>query len=93
MVIVITYKQSLQLRSLAECKFKDILKAVNVILEPKIPHNFVRCKDPALDTHLLKFENGNRVRNYKFGILHCKEGQTNENDMFSNSKLWGLGCC
>ena len=67
-------------------RFRDILKAANCLLKPKIPLSFNRCKDPALDKNLLSFENGNRVKNYKFGILYCKEGQTNEDDMFGNSK-------
>ena len=66
---------------------KDILKAINGILNPAVPYLFTRCKDPGLDKALLNFENGCRVRNYKFGILYCKEGQTNEDDMFANSKL------
>ena len=81
------FQESLQLRAPAESKFKDILKAVVNMLDSPQPINLLKCKDPSLDEHLLKFENGNRVKNYKFGILYCKDGQTDENDMFANSML------
>lgn len=85
MIIVMTIKESLQLRAPAEYRFKDILKAIGTMLD--IPTNFVRCKDPTLENHILKFESGNRIKNYKFGILYCKDGQTDENDMFANSMI------
>merc|ERR1712137_635332 len=42
--------------------------------------------DSGLHKTLLRFEDGNRVKNYKFGILYCKPGQTNEDIMFSNTE-------
>eukprot|EP01118_Nematostelium_gracile_P017909 TRINITY_DN779_c0_g1_i12.p1 TRINITY_DN779_c0_g1~~TRINITY_DN779_c0_g1_i12.p1 ORF type:complete len:994 (+),score=254.51 TRINITY_DN779_c0_g1_i12:1213-4194(+) len=36
---------------------------------------------------LLEFENQLIVTRYKFGLLYVKEGQTDENDMFSNSEM------
>ena len=80
-------QETLQLRSSEIYKFRDILKAVSGMISPEVPYTFTRCKDPALAENLLKFEHGNRVRNYKFGILYCKEGQVDENHMFANSKL------
>lgn len=38
----------------------------------------------ALDDHLYKMEDRQTIRNYKFGLLYVKQGQTNENDMFQN---------
>lgn len=36
---------------------------------------------------LIKYENQLLVKNYKFGILYVKEGQTDENQYFNNSKF------
>eukprot|EP01088_Endostelium_zonatum_P018611 TRINITY_DN6026_c0_g1_i1.p1 TRINITY_DN6026_c0_g1~~TRINITY_DN6026_c0_g1_i1.p1 ORF type:complete len:1112 (+),score=292.68 TRINITY_DN6026_c0_g1_i1:171-3506(+) len=47
---------------------------------------FVKVKDPegVLSKELADFEIKNKIRGYKFGILHAKEGQFDENIMFSN---------
>lgn len=63
----------------------EILKAVNAFLGTK--HKFVRCKDVGMQDYLLKFEAGDRIQEYKFGVLYCKENQTDEYDMFGNGKL------
>ena len=83
-------KQSMRLRAAENIKFSSILKAVNSLLNPNLCYTFTRCKDSGLHKTLLRFEDGNRVKNYKFGILYCKPGQTNEDIMFSNSKLNGI---
>ena len=62
---------------------KEVVKAVNQFLGTNL--TFLRCKDPNLGELLLKYEKGNRIQEYKFGILYCKENQTDENDMFANS--------
>jgi len=45
---------------------------------------FSKVKDPALNTDLLDMERKMIAKNYKFGILYVKEGQTKENEMFAN---------
>lgn len=36
---------------------------------------------------LLRLERSYRVNAYKFGVLYCRDGQTDENDMFANTLL------
>jgi hypothetical protein len=45
---------------------------------------FSKVKDSALNTDLLDMERKMIAKNYKFGILYVKEGQTKENEMFAN---------
>jgi hypothetical protein len=45
---------------------------------------FSKVKDLALNTDLLDMERKMIAKNYKFGILYVKEGQTKENEMFAN---------
>lgn len=40
-----------------------------------------------VEAQLLKMEQKLLSKGYKFGILYCKQGQTEENDMFSNGNL------
>lgn len=40
---------------------------------------------------LIKYENQLLVKNYKFGILYVKEGQTDENQYFNNGKVSETG--
>jgi len=37
-----------------------------------------------LETDLIRFDDSHLVRTYKFGVLYCKEGQTTEDEWFSN---------
>lgn len=77
-----------------EQKMKDLLKAVRNYLISKSEgyssapiagvYVFMKVKDPAMMISLKKFEKSHRIENYKFGILYCKAGQTEENQMFSN---------
>ena len=51
------------------------------------PHRFSTFKsstDPELETAFQNMESSYIVTNYKFGILYCTDGQTDENDMFAN---------
>ena len=45
---------------------------------------FYQVKDLAIEKSLLKIERNHVTYNYKFGVLYCREGQVEENDMFSN---------
>jgi len=43
-----------------------------------------QIKDPAFINELKNYESKMTVRNYKFGVLYCTDGQTKEEEMFSN---------
>ena len=64
---------------------QDILKAVNNFLGTK--YKFVKCKDDGMNEYLVKFEAGDRISQYKFGVLYCKENQLEEYDMFGNGEF------
>lgn len=46
--------------------------------------NLRKIKDAKLVDELLKFEDREVIRNYKFGIVYVGEGQTKEEDIFAN---------
>jgi RAP1 GTPase activating protein 1 len=39
---------------------------------------------PELTEKLIEYDKQLVVQRYKFGVLYCKEGQTDENEMYSN---------
>jgi hypothetical protein len=45
---------------------------------------FKEVKDPNIRNDLLHLEDRLLIRNYKFGVIYCKEGQTTDDEMFSN---------
>jgi len=58
-------------------------------LAHSLPNVFAHVKlkevrEDNLSRKLLHMEDRLLVKSYKFGVLYCKEGQTNEDDMFSN---------
>jgi len=60
---------------------KDILQNISPSLSTsKLKH----IKDPELCNSLKTFEERQLIRSYKFGVLYCKAGQTDEEQMFSN---------
>jgi hypothetical protein len=50
------------------------------------PVKFSEISDPALTAELTKYEKQEIWTKYKFGLLYVKEGQTNEDEIFGNSK-------
>lgn len=46
----------------------------------------VEVAHPQLPKRLVEYERKAIFRNYKFGILYVKDGQTDENDMFGNNE-------
>jgi hypothetical protein len=59
----------------------DILKTVY----PFISRQKVQLiKNPSIVEDLENFEVRQQIQSYKFGVLFCKEGQTKEEEMFSN---------
>jgi hypothetical protein len=57
-------------------------------LKPNLPYNELRrVEEIDFANDLYKLEKSQKVGNYKFGILYAREGQTDENDMFSNNDM------
>lgn len=48
--------------------------------------NLRKIKDPKIVDELLKFEDREVVRNYKFGVVYVRDGQTKEEDIFANDE-------
>ena len=46
-----------------------------------------KVRSPKLVADLVRFDDSHLVRNYKFGVLYCKEGQTTEDEWFGNGKM------
>ena len=51
------------------------------------PLKFTKTPLPELPAKLIEYDKQMVVRKYKFGILYVKDGQTEENEMFSNGTL------
>jgi RAP1 GTPase activating protein 1 len=57
------------------------------VMRPDFPYNKLRkIKHPDFPQALFKLEMSQFVTSYKFGVLYVREGQRNENDMFSNGE-------
>jgi RAP1 GTPase activating protein 1 len=53
--------------------------------KPSLPYSrFQMVKEIDFPNQLFHLENSQSVQGYKFGVLYAKEGQVEENDMFSN---------
>jgi RAP1 GTPase activating protein 1 len=48
---------------------------------------FTEIPHPEFAVKLAEYESQLIVTKYKFGLLYVKEGQTNEDDMFSNTEM------
>lgn len=66
--------------------FKDVLKTLRSVRPEHASVKWSRCKDPSIVTELISFEQQSIVTKYKFGVLFCKEGQVDEDEMFSNTE-------
>eukprot|EP01098_Paradermamoeba_levis_P004302 TRINITY_DN184_c0_g1_i3.p1 TRINITY_DN184_c0_g1~~TRINITY_DN184_c0_g1_i3.p1 ORF type:complete len:412 (+),score=78.23 TRINITY_DN184_c0_g1_i3:416-1651(+) len=60
-------------------------------LKDKIPEvlsevKLKEVKDQNFCTKLLHMEDRLLIKSYKFGVIYCRAGQTDENDMFSNDE-------
>lgn len=60
------------------------LKMISPDLQEDLP--LIEVKDQGLIEDLKHMEDRHLIKAYKFGIVYCKEGQVDENDMFSNQK-------
>jgi len=55
------------------------------ILKPELAHlKLYKIRLPEVPSKLIEYDNQLVVTKYKFGLLYVKEGQQDENDMFSN---------
>jgi hypothetical protein len=65
--------------------------SINLILKacyPWVSRQKVQIiKSPLIVDELLNFEARQQIQSYKFGVLFCKEGQTKEEEMFSNGSF------
>ena len=63
----------------------DYLKAL-LEMSHSIPVNcLVGCKDQTAPNDLLAMEERQVIRSYKFGVAYLAQGQTTEEEMFSNT--------
>ena len=72
-----------------EHKPREILKALSIhpVLSNYQLSNPVSFKPADSDSSFSRIERSYRVNAYKFGVLYCREGQDDENDMFSNTEV------
>lgn len=73
-----------KLKKLKGVQIGDIVKYLQVYNNNLVDGKIRYIKDPAIVNDLLSFERHQVVVKYKIGILLCKEGQTTEEEMFSN---------
>lgn len=58
---------------------------------PELRHvSFIKAEDSSLDEELLMYEQIHIPKNYKFGIIYVKEGQTEEDQFLSNGEFTSL---
>lgn len=64
---------------------REIVRTACPALADKLPKvNYKLIKNPALHLELENFETKQVIKNYKIGVLYCKEGQSQEDEMFCN---------
>jgi len=83
-VIVWTKKESyfLQLWASSKPKLLKRLKIVGTEVLGEI--EFTEVKDEKITEELVHIEDRLLIKAYKFGVVYCKQGQKDENEMFSN---------
>eukprot|EP01114_Cavostelium_apophysatum_P018177 TRINITY_DN5569_c0_g1_i1.p1 TRINITY_DN5569_c0_g1~~TRINITY_DN5569_c0_g1_i1.p1 ORF type:complete len:397 (+),score=50.28 TRINITY_DN5569_c0_g1_i1:225-1415(+) len=62
----------------------ELLRQLYQAMPPLIQARLREVKKEEITKDLLYIEDRLLIRNYKFGVIYCKEGQVSENDMFSN---------
>ena len=65
--------------------FKEVLKSLRSARPELLAVKWVRVKDPSMTAELINFESQGIIDKYKFGVLYCREGQKDEDEMFSNT--------
>jgi len=61
----------------------DMIKAI-ISVKPQIKKYSIHKAKDIMSNELLRLEKQQIIKNYKFGVLYVKEGQRNENEMYSN---------
>jgi hypothetical protein len=64
-----------------------VLKVLQAAVPGLSDVELLEVKDPALAEDLRHMEDRLLIKAYRFGVVYCKQGQTDENDMFSNSSF------
>eukprot|EP01133_Synstelium_polycarpum_P011465 gene11465-13363_t len=68
-----------------ECASKDMIKIIKKARVQLANYKFKEVKEEKFPTALLDFEKKNTVhKNFKFGVLYAREGQTEENQIYGN---------
>jgi len=83
-ILLRTFDEDVRLKSAAPVKIREMLKNIRFWYPSLANAKWTRVKDLAIEKTLLNIEHNLVTTNYKFGVLYCKEGQTDENDMFGN---------
>jgi len=72
-------------RFLLKCNSKNSAMRELALCKPQVANlKFTRNNSSELEQKLIRFEKQQIVTNYKFGVLYCKAGQTDENQMYFN---------
>lgn len=77
-----TERLSLPMKKIEEAK--TAIKAIKTVKPELAKLRFVKAKGPDIEKHLQLYEQQLIRTVYKFGVLYCKEGQTDENEMYNN---------
>merc|ERR1712137_155680 len=86
LILVQTLERSYQLVVSSEHKPKDVLKSLSSHFAQYQFGGLHSVKSVESEI-LLRLERSYRVNSYKFGVLYCRDGQTDENDMFANTLI------
>ncbi|GAM25494.1 hypothetical protein SAMD00019534_086690 [Acytostelium subglobosum LB1] len=69
-----------------DCSSKDMIKMLKKARPQYQNFKIKDVRDEALMNHLLDFEAKNTLQcRFKFGVLYCRDGQTEENDLYGNN--------
>mgnify|MGYP006940063422 CR=1 FL=1 len=64
--------------------WNDVILTINPSVQSS---KLKRIEDPKLQDELLRFDEHQLVKKYKFGILYCKSNQKKEEEMFGNGNF------
>lgn len=68
-------------------KEKNVLQLLHPAISYSRLSKLSSDQEKKIQRRLLSLDEMSHVKKYKFGVLYCKEGQFNENDMFGNGLL------
>lgn len=85
-VIVRTKKEDVRIIVPYSSSRKEMLKSIARAIPRLQVQKWIEVKDPSFMDAVAKFEEDLLLSKFKIGVLLCLDGQTDENDMLSNSK-------